>query len=213
MIITLDWPHTEVVESDVPWVPNEVRPRDGAPVIQLGVDPLYSRYPIRGFRADLAIAGHVPSALAALDAALAKHKGALAASLTERKAKLADRRAALRARWAEARQKAEQDTEIQTTWAGACIERVRSDDDIIVNEYTLALDQVSLRRPGSYFANSPVGGLGWGLGAALGAKLAAPERTVIAVPTRGQIELEVKLLGLIAACVGVALVWACRHLG
>jgi acetolactate synthase I/II/III large subunit len=170
-----------VVEADVPWIPTEARPRDDVPVIQLGVDPLYGRYPIRGFRADLAIAGNVPAALAQLETALTARKGALADSLAERKAKLADLRAGQRARWAAARKNAEQDTAIQQTWAGACIERVRSDDDIIINEYTLALDQVSLKRPGSYFGNSPVGGLGWGLGAALGAQLAAPERTVIAV--------------------------------
>ncbi len=170
-----------VVEADVPWIPNETRPRDDAPVIQLGVDPLYGRYPIRGFRADIAIVGNVPAALSTLDGALTAADGALAKSRPERAAKVAGLRAGMRARWAAARQHAEQDTAIQQTWAGACIERVRSDDDIIVNEYTLALDQVSLKRPGSYFGNSPVGGLGWGLGAALGAKLAAPERTVIAV--------------------------------
>ena len=36
-------------------------------------------------------------------------------------------------------------------------------------------------RPGSYFGSSPASGLGWGGGAALGAKLAAPDRLVIAV--------------------------------
>ena len=32
---------------------------------------------------------------------------------------------------------------------------------------------------GRYFGNASAGGLGWGLGAALGAKLAAPDKTVI----------------------------------
>jgi acetolactate synthase-1/2/3 large subunit len=45
----------------------------------------------------------------------------------------------------------------------------------------LALDQTSFTKPGSYFSHSPTGGLGWGLGAALGAKLASPDQTVIAV--------------------------------
>src|SRR5258706_1328190 len=48
-----------VVECDVPWIPREAQPRDDAPVIQLGIDPLYARYPIRGFRADLAVPAHI----------------------------------------------------------------------------------------------------------------------------------------------------------
>jgi acetolactate synthase-1/2/3 large subunit len=40
---------------------------------------------------------------------------------------------------------------------------------------------LSLHEPGSYFGSSPVGGLGWGLPAALGAKLARPEALVVAV--------------------------------
>jgi acetolactate synthase-1/2/3 large subunit len=37
-----------------------------------------------------------------------------------------------------------------------------------------------LTKPGTYFQQSSAGGLGWGLGAALGAKLAEPERFVVA---------------------------------
>jgi acetolactate synthase-1/2/3 large subunit len=54
-----------------------------------------------------------------------------------------------------------------------------------VNEYDLHLTQVELTTPGSYFAASPAAGLGWGTGAALGVKLAAPEKTVIATLGEG----------------------------
>jgi acetolactate synthase-1/2/3 large subunit len=36
-------------------------------------------------------------------------------------------------------------------------------------------------RPGSYFGSSPAAGLGWGAGAAVGVKLAVPERPVVAI--------------------------------
>jgi acetolactate synthase-1/2/3 large subunit len=53
------------------------------------------------------------------------------------------------------------------------------DQTLVVNEYDLDLNQTHLAVPGSYFSQSPASGLGWGLGAALGAKLAAPDKTVV----------------------------------
>ena len=69
---------------------------------------------------------------------------------------------------------------IEMTWVSRCVGAVVDDRALLVNEYDLDMTQVPLSRPGSYFASSPAGGLGWGLGAALGAKLADPDRTVIA---------------------------------
>jgi acetolactate synthase-1/2/3 large subunit len=65
-------------------------------------------------------------------------------------------------------------------WFSRCIDNITDEDTVLVNEYPLVLEELSLACPGSYFANSPAGGLGWGLGAALGIKLARPAATVIA---------------------------------
>jgi acetolactate synthase-1/2/3 large subunit len=51
---------------------------------------------------------------------------------------------------------------------------------IIFNEYPLMLDHCAREQAGTYFAASPAGGLGWGFGAALGAKLAAPDKLIVA---------------------------------
>src|SRR5688572_5138489 len=55
-----------VVECDVPWIPKEGKPRPEAKVIHIGPDPLFAAYPLRGFRADLALTGAVAPTLQAL---------------------------------------------------------------------------------------------------------------------------------------------------
>jgi acetolactate synthase-1/2/3 large subunit len=50
---------------------------------------------------------------------------------------------------------------------------------ILINEYPTVLEEMTIEQPGRYFGNASAGGLGWGLGAALGVKLATPEKTVI----------------------------------
>src|SRR5262249_59115117 len=71
--------------------------------------------------------------------------------------------------------------QILMAWASACIADVKPDSAILVNESTLMQEHCGSNRPGSYFGSSTASGLGWGGGAALGAKLAAPDRLVVAV--------------------------------
>src|SRR6267143_3497471 len=52
-----------VVDCDVPWIPKEGAPRPEAKVIHIGPDPLFARYPLRGFRTDLALTGAVAPTL------------------------------------------------------------------------------------------------------------------------------------------------------
>src|SRR5262249_32253148 len=58
------------VECEVPWYPRYVTPRDDAQVAHLGADPLYTRYPIRSFPAQVVVPGNARAALEMLAAAL-----------------------------------------------------------------------------------------------------------------------------------------------
>jgi len=166
-----------VVESDVPWFPQLKRPKPETRVIHLGVDPLFSRYPVRGFPADAALAGTPRLTLAALAGALAGRVDA--AAVAERRQRWTAAGVKRREAAAAKGQALRGDSPIDMLWLSRAIGEVADDRTIVVNEYDLDATQCTFTRPGSYFAAPPSGGLGWGLGAALGAKLASPDRSVI----------------------------------
>jgi len=170
-----------VLESDVPWIPSIRKPRRGTAILQAGIDPLFARYPMRGFRSDITVTASPLQFLPALDAAL----GALAdgASRTRAEARRARIAAKAQARAAQARQAIEaarRGKPMGFAWVTHCLGQAAGTDAIYVNEYSLVRPALRVTRPGSFFNSSPVGGLGWGLPAALGAKLAAPDRLVVA---------------------------------
>ena len=102
-----------VIESDVPWLPGKEAPPAGARIVQIGEDPLYARYPMRGFPSDLTIAASSLSVLEALEQALHGRTGEF---VEERRARLVSRSAELHAQWRnEARR---QGAATRTRWPG-----------------------------------------------------------------------------------------------
>ncbi len=71
---------------------------------------------------------------------------------------------------------------ISAGWLGQCLREVINEDDIILDESItnspMIARQIPRSQPGTMFGSGG-SNLGWGLGAAMGAKLASPEKTVI----------------------------------
>ncbi|MCS6926873.1 MAG: thiamine pyrophosphate-requiring protein [Candidatus Binatia bacterium] len=170
-----------VLDCDVPWIPSLHRPSDGARVVHLGTDPLQSRYPVWGFPVSRALVADTAVTVPLLSAALQKHRAGREAIIAQRFQRLAQEHEAQRARWRHEAEEAGRSATLTFEWISHCLDRLKDDEMIFVNEYDLSLRHIEFNTPGSYLGFSPAGGLGWGVGGALGVKLGAPEQTVISV--------------------------------
>ena len=167
-----------VVEADVPWYPSVQKPPAGTPIIHLGVDPFFSRYPMRSYPCDLPIAATPSAALPLLAEAVRRH--ADSAAVAARAARVAAEHRRRHAAWEAAAAEQASKSTIGFAWAARAIQDVVDENTVVVNEYPLDRRHTSFTRPGSYFGSPHSSGLGFGLGAALGVKLARPDATVIA---------------------------------
>ena len=171
-----------VLDCDVPWIPQQKVPCAEARVVHVGSDPLFARYPIRGFRADQTIAVSPLRFLEALTARMAELQP-IADGLALRRARVAQasqtRRQVLQQQVLAGQSAATMSMAAVSASVGDALARY-GDDVVVVNEYSLVPAAIRLTQPGSYFGSSPVGGLGWGVPAALGVKLARPKTLVVA---------------------------------
>jgi acetolactate synthase-1/2/3 large subunit len=164
-----------VIECDVPWFPIKAKPRPGAKVIQLGIDPFFSRYPMRTFPVDVPISSDPEVGLRSLREALSVHQSKKRKTIQERFERWSKEHHAQRATWKALAEKYKKERPIDMEWLSYCVGRVQEGDRVIINEYDLRSHQVQMDKSGSFFGGPPVSGLGWCFGAALGVKLARPE--------------------------------------
>jgi acetolactate synthase-1/2/3 large subunit len=171
-----------VIDCDVPWIPSLHKLNPNAKVIQLGADPLFENYPVRGFPCDLGIRGSSGTAIPMLEEAMASREKSAQPRIDARRSKIAgikgDQAAANQARIEKI---ASGTAAMDNAWVSHCLQQVKQDDDVLISESQLALGNIALREPGSFFGTSPSGGLGWGLGASLGVKLGQKDKRVFCV--------------------------------
>jgi len=177
------------IDYDMPYVGGEGTPSPEARIIHIDVDPLTNGRLLWERGADLFIKADSRAAIPVLDRLLGQR-------IT------AERRWALRGRYkqieAENRKAHEQwralgegsddQSPISPDWLCHCLNQIIDEDTIVVN-HTLShcasfTEQIERTKPGTLLG-CPAGAIGWAMGASLGAKLAAPNRTVITTLTDG----------------------------
>jgi acetolactate synthase-1/2/3 large subunit len=169
-----------VLNSPVPWVPKHMQPNKDARLIYIAPDPHFATYPFRGFEMDLAIAGDPAASLTILGDVLnikLKDKGAA----TDRRRKLnGEKRQALLDSRRAAIEAASTQRPISYVWAAHCVNEVKGANTTIAEEIGVPFDFLDIEDDRDFMATSlGSGSLGMALGMGLGAKFAAPDRTVI----------------------------------
>ncbi|MFY0733401.1 MULTISPECIES: thiamine pyrophosphate-requiring protein [Aurantimonas] len=174
-----------VIDSDVPWIPTISKPAADATIIHLDVDPLKAAMPLWYIGARHAFRTDAATALAQLNAGLDARQPA---------PEIVDRRSRHHAAASAARREglialeAGAPDAITPEFATACVRRHIDADTIVLNEgitnYPVIFNHMRMTAPGSIFTSGG-GSLGWNGGAAIGAKLAAPEKTIVAMTGDG----------------------------
>ncbi len=168
-----------VVDVAVPWLPATDKVRDDAKVIHMGADPLHSYVPLRGHPCDIALACGTDVGLTALNEAMSAHEARVRTNIDKRRNALAEMWRKQRDGWAARLDKVRNEKPLHPVWVTHCINQLKSDDTIVVKESALASTHIDITQPGTLLNAGAASGLGHGLGVALGAKLAAPDRLVI----------------------------------
>ena len=176
------------LEAVVPWVPGRDAPGPEAFIASVGRDPIEAGIPTFEFTADL----RLPTDCLATVRAVAEAAETLLGDadrerIAARRRQLAQASQAWIAAAEDAAMAQSATVPIDRLWASYRIGKML-DDNCIVFDETLppnrTRDYFDRSVPGSYFANPGSSG-GWATGAALGAKLAAPDRDIVAVSGDG----------------------------
>jgi acetolactate synthase-1/2/3 large subunit len=167
-----------VIDALVPWIAGQVALPEGCRVVGIGADPLFGRTPSRGFPVHVPLVGDTAATLLALDAALAARSPSAEAAAARRDL-VATRRAGTAAATAK-RVQAGRGRPMSAAWVSHCLSEAKDADAAVFTELGCDVSVMRFDRPRSFFSTPLSGGLGWGMAAALGAKLADRSRQVIA---------------------------------
>lgn len=174
-----------LIDHDVPWLPSMRNPPAGCKIISLDLDPLRLSQPTWDYPVHIPITCDSAKALPVLTALAdefitAERKAAFGARMD----RFASRAGLEAAAEAEALERAGNAGAISPTWLGACLNQIVDVDTIVVQGFARGVTPGRNTLPGHYFG-IPASSLGWAMPAGIGAKIAAPGKTVISASGDG----------------------------
>jgi acetolactate synthase-1/2/3 large subunit len=174
-----------VLDHDVPYIPTRSRPRADAAVVQIDLDPVKERIPLWSFPLTLPVRADTARAL---EIVASRVEGLLTGDarrrVEARRAELTARHAARRSAREAAARAAGSARPIAVEWLGSCVGQLQREapECVFVDEsltsHLAIWSHLDADEPGTMFGSGG-SALGWGLGAALGVKLARPDRPVV----------------------------------
>jgi acetolactate synthase-1/2/3 large subunit len=194
-----------IIDIDIPYVPSIARPMPEAKIIHIDIDPAKQRLPTWEFPVDRLIQADSSKAIPLLSEMIRERL------TTEHQARFQARFQQLQSEhqqhqdeWQRlAIDKAAQKP-VSPEWLCRCINEAIDENTIVLEEAVSSrlavMRQLQRTRPGTLFT-SEAASLGWGLGAALGVKLANPEATVAALVGDGSFNFSSPTSALWAASV------------
>ncbi len=170
------------LDSLAPWQPDIHKPRPEAKIVHLGPNPLHARTPVRNFRSDLSLAGETDEIVAMLAEALAPLRDGRGPEIDARRRRVAERAAAIRAE-VMASAEAGAGAPMTKAWVSKCLSEAiarTGREATVVSELGCPLGPLTLGHHDAWRQEPHSGGLGYGFPAALGIRLARPDRLVFA---------------------------------
>jgi acetolactate synthase I/II/III large subunit len=163
-------------------------PAQEARLIHIDLEPLKAGGRLWNREPDIVVEGDSRRLLPRLHGAIKKLRkdGARDGLILARSERMAEEHQTLKEMWRERARSEAQRMPISTEWLCRCIDEAIDDDTIIVHMIPSNADalshQIRRTKPGTMFCwGEHAGSMGWPMGAALGAKLAAPKKTVVSL--------------------------------
>ena len=174
------------LDSDMPWIPALAKPRAGTRVFYLDVDPIKEHIPLWYIPSELFIKADSYTALGQLIEVFEENPGMMnPGAISARRERVTGLHDEMRAKW---REQEGMRPEMTSEYLSACVRELIDDDTIVLNETITDSDTVARHiprgNPGTMFFSGG-SSLGWHGGAAVGMKLARPERDVVALTGDG----------------------------